>query len=220
MQKNLSFVVKTALASLFIALAGVSFAEDSVVVSKKPDITMGENLFSNGDASRNITACASCHGSAGNSGSGTWPKLAGQHAAYIAKQLQEFKSGTRANPVMSGMAANLTDKDMLDIGAYLEKQVQKGATAKNKDTIELGQSIFRGGIAGKSVPACAACHGPAGAGIPVQYPRIGGQWAEYTEAQLIGFRQGTRKNTQMSAIAARLSDLEIKAVSDYVAGLR
>ena len=109
---------------------------------------------------------------------------------------------------------------MQDIAAYLTKQVQKGATAKNKETIELGQAIYRGGIAAKSVPACAACHGPSGAGIPIQYPRIGGQWSDYTEAQLTAFRSGARKNLQMSMISARLSDVEIKAVSDYIAGLR
>ena len=160
-----------------------------------------------------------CHGPNGNSASGTWPKLAGQHAGYITTQLKHFKAGERANPVMMGMAAALQDADMANIAAYLNKQVQAPGTAKNKESIELGKSIYRGGIASKNVPACAACHGPAGAGIPVQYPRIGGQWAEYTETQLISLRTGERKNLQMNMIAAKLSDRELKAVADYIAGL-
>ena len=122
---------------------------------------------------------------------------------------------------MVPMASVLTDDEMRNIGAYLAKQPIKPATAKNKDTIEEGQKIYRGGIAAKGVPACAACHGPTGPGIPAQYPRIGGQWSEYTEAQLVAFRQGTRKNNSvMTTIAAKMSDAEIKAVADYVAGVR
>ena len=220
MQTKLTFSLKAALFSLFIAVSGAALASDPAPKASKPDAAAGENLYANGDKDRGITACAGCHGAAGNSGSGAWPKLAGQQAGYLVKQLQDFKSGARANPVMTGMSASLELKDMQDIAAYLSKQTQKGATAKNKDTIEMGQAIYRGGIAGKNVPACAGCHGPAGAGIPVQYPRIGGQWSDYTEAQLTAFRSGARKNLQMSAISARLSDLEIKAVSDYIAGLR
>ena len=220
MQTKLTFSLKAALFSLFIAVSGVSMASEPAAKATKPDAAAGENLYANGDAARGITACAGCHGAAGNSGSGAWPKLAGQQAGYLVKQLQDFKSGARPNPVMTGMVASLETKDMQDIAAYLTKQVQKGATAKNKETIELGQAIYRGGIAAKSVPACAACHGPSGAGIPIQYPRIGGQWSDYTEAQLTAFRSGARKNLQMSMISARLSDVEIKAVSDYIAGLR
>ena len=220
MQTKLTFSLKTVLFSVFLAVSGATFANEPAPAATKPDVAAGENLYANGDSSRGITACVGCHGAAGNSGSGAWPKLAGQHAGYIAKQLHNFKSGERANPVMMGMAASLEDKDMQNIAAYVAKQTQKGGTAKNKDTIELGQSIYRGGIAAKGVPACAGCHGPAGAGIPVQFPRIGGQWADYSEAQLVSFRSGVRKNTQMSAIAAKMSDLEMKAVADYVAGLR
>jgi cytochrome c553 len=121
---------------------------------------------------------------------------------------------------MMGMAATLTEQDMQNIGAYLAKQPLSQGVAQNKNTIELGQSIYRGGIAAKGVPACAACHSPTGAGIPAQYPLLGGQWADYTNAQLLAFREGVRKNSsQMTTIATKLSDQEMKAVSDYIAGL-
>ena len=187
----------------------------------KSDPASGEALYSNGDVSRGVVACVSCHGANGKSASGTWPKLAAQHAAYTAKQLKNFKDGSRANPIMMGMAATLTEQDMNNIAAFLSKQAPSQGVAQNKDTIELGQSIYRGGIASKGVPACAACHSPNGAGIPAQYPRLGGQWAEYSNAQLLAFREGTRKNSpQMAIVAARLSDQEMKAVADYMAGLR
>jgi cytochrome c553 len=192
------------------------------VVPGKPkvDPAAGEALYSNGDASRGVTACLTCHGPKGQSATPAWPKLAGQHAAYTAKQLKNYKDGTRANPIMMGMAATLTEQDMSNISAYLARQPVSQGVAQNKDTIELGQSIYRGGIADKGVPACAACHSPNGAGIPAQYPRMGGQWADYNVAQLLAFREGTRKNsTQMTTIATKLSDREMKAVADYMAGL-
>lgn len=172
-------------------------------------------------------ACAACHGADGNSGSPANPKLSAQHADYLYKQLLNFKvkegakEAERANAVMAGFAAGLSDEDARNVSAWFASQALKPAAAKNKDIIEAGQQIYRGGIASKNVPACAGCHGPAGAGIPAQYPRLGGQFAEYTEAQLVAFRQGVRKNSaQMAAVAARMSDAEIKAVAEYVAGLR
>ena len=197
-------------------------AEAKAAVPGKPkvDPAAGEALYSNGDATRGVTACLTCHGPKGQSATGTWPKLSAQHAAYTAKQLKNFKDGSRANPVMMGMAATLTEQDMQNIAAYLVKQPLSQGVAQNKDTIELGQSIYRGGIAAKGVPACAACHSPTGAGIPAQYPLLGGQWAEYTNAQLLAFRDGVRKNSsQMTTIATKLSDQEMKAVADYMAGL-
>jgi cytochrome c553 len=197
-------------------------AEAKPVVPAKPkvDPAAGEALYSNGDASRGVTACLTCHGPKGQSAVGTWPKLSAQHAAYLTKQLKNFKEGTRANPVMMGMAATLTEQDMQNISAFLVKQPVSQGVAQNKETIELGQSIYRGGIAAKGVPACAACHSPNGAGIPAQYPRLGGQWADYTNAQLLAFRDGVRKNSsQMTTIASKLTDQEMKAVSDYIAGL-
>ena len=183
------------------------------------DPAAGEALYNGGDATRGVVACITCHGPKGQSAVGTWPKLAGQHAAYLAKQLHNFKEGTRANAVMMGMAMPLTDQDMANIAAYLAKQTPSEGVAQNKDTIELGQSIYRGGIASKGVPACAACHSPNGAGIPAQYPRQGGQWAEYSYNQLMNFHEGTRKNIQMNMISSKLSDQEMKAVADYMAGL-
>ena len=197
-------------------------AEAKAAVPGKPkvDVAAGEALYSNGDSTRGVTACLTCHGPKGQSATGTWPKLSAQHAAYTAKQLKNFKEGTRANPVMMGMAATLTEQDMQNIAAFLAKQPISQGVAQDKNTIELGQSIYRGGIAAKGVPACAACHSPTGAGIPAQYPLLGGQWAEYTNAQLLAFREGVRKNSsQMTTIATKLSDQEMKAVSDYIAGL-
>ena len=203
------------------AAAPMAEAAKAVVPGKpKIDPAAGEALYSNGDASRGVTACLTCHGPKGQSATATWPKLSAQHAAYTAKQLKNFKDGSRANPVMMGMAATLTEQDMNNIAAYLVSQPVSQGLAQNKDTIELGQSIYRGGIAAKGVPACAACHSPTGAGIPSQYPRVGGQWAEYNAAQLLAFREGTRKNSsQMTTIATKLSDQEMKAVADYMAGL-
>lgn len=215
---NFKVAVYIAAAST-LSIGSISNANEPAAEAKKIDIAAGEALYSNGDATRGITACVGCHGPNGNSASGTWPKLAAQHTKYIHEQLKHFKEGIRANPVMGGMSAALTDEDMANIGAYLNKQAVKNGTAKIKETIELGQSIYRGGIASKNVPACAGCHGPAGSGIPDQYPRLSGQWSEYTETQLVTFRAGARKNLQMNAIAAKLSDTELKAVADYIAGL-
>lgn len=204
------------------AAAPMAEAAAKPVVPGKPkvDLAAGEALYSNGDASRGVTACLTCHGPKGQSATATWPKLSAQHAAYNTKQLKNFKDGTRANPVMMGMVATLTEQDMNNISAYLASQPVSQGIAQNKNTIELGQSIYRGGIAAKGVPACAACHSPNGAGIPAQYPRVGGQWADYNAAQLLAFREGTRKNSsQMTTIATKLSDQEMKAVADYMAGL-
>jgi cytochrome c553 len=207
------------------SISGLAFAADAApaAVPGKPkvDLAVGESLYSNGDASRGVTACLTCHGPKGQSAVSTWPKLSAQHAAYTAKQLKNFKEGSRANPVMMGMSATLTEQDMNNISAYLAAQPASLGVAQNKATIELGQNIYRGGIAAKGVPACAACHSPTGAGIPNQYPLLSGQWAEYTNAQLMAFRDGTRKNSsQMTMIATKLSDQEMKAVADYMAGLR
>ena len=171
--------------------------------------------------------CAGCHAADGNSTSPANPKLAAQHADYLYKQLHNFrpkeagKQPERPNAIMTGIASTLSEEDMRNVSAYYAVQQLKPAAAKDKDTVELGQRIYRGGIADKNVPACAGCHGPTGLGIPAQYPRLSGQYADYTESQLVAFRQGTRMNSvQMTTIAARMSDREIKAVSDYIAGLR
>ena len=209
--------------SLFVAMLAVSsiaYASEEKKASKI-DPAKGEQLYTSGDASRGIMACVGCHGAAGNSTITQNPKLAGQHAEYVAKQLADFKSAQRNNPIMSGIAKAMTDDDMKNVGAYLDKQAAKPGAAKNKDTVEQGKKIYRGGIAEKNVPACAGCHGASGAGIPAQFARLAGQHQDYTVAQLTSFRQGGRKNSvQMTTVSKRMSDDEIQAVADYIAGLK
>ena len=221
MRQTISATLKTLVLAAGLSLAAMTFANKPVAATA-PDAAKGEALYNNGDAKRGVAACMGCHGANGVSGGGAYPKLAGQHASYVVKQLKDYKAGKdRANAVMSAFAGLLSDEDMANVAAYVSKQTPGLGTAKNKASIELGQKIYRGGIAGKSVAACAGCHGPNGSGIPAQFPRISGQWPEYTEAQLVAYRAGDRKNSvQMSAIAAKMSDAEIKAVADYVAGLR
>lgn len=216
--------------SLIVALLAVS-ATASASEEKKPahaepvvvkaDPAKGAKLFTEGDATRSLPACVACHGEAGNSTIAVNPKLAGQHEGYIVKQLNDFASPARTQAIMSTYAKVMTDEDKKNVGAYLAAQVQKPGAAKDKDTVDLGKKIYRGGIAEKNVPACASCHGAGGAGVPVQYPRLGGQHQDYTVAQLDLFRTEARKNSaQMSTIAKRMSAEEIKAVADYVAGLK
>ncbi len=188
--------------------------EKAPVRSAKADIANGEVVF-------NGKSCAACHNADGNSAIPANPKLAQQHPEYLVKQLQEFKSGKRKSPVMAGMAAMLSDQEMRDVAWFLGSKPVKPGFAKEKDLVALGERIYRGGIGDRNVPACAGCHSPNGAGIPSQYPRLGGQHAEYTAAQLTSFRDGTRLNSvPMSGVAAKLNDREIKAVSDYIAGVR
>jgi cytochrome c553 len=201
--------------TLLFGASGLALAQ----APAKPDLKRGEQIATQ--------VCASCHGADGNSGSPANPKLAGQHSEYLYKQLANFKvkagakEAERVNPIMAGFATALSDADMRSVAAYYGGQKLKPAAAKNKELVDLGQRIYRAGIADKGVPACAGCHSPNGAGIPAQYARIGGQYGEYSESQLVAFRQGVRKNSaQMALIASRMSDQEIKAVSDYMAGLR
>ncbi len=166
-------------------------------------------------------ACGACHTQDGSRGAPANPILQGQHPDYLVKQLVEFKSGKRQNAIMAGMAAPLNDEAMKHIAAFYGAKKPVPGEAMHKETVALGERIYRGGIVAKGVPACAGCHSPNGAGIPAQYPRLGGQHAEYSEAQLLAFRSGARGNSaQMMAIAAKMNDAEIKAVADYMAGLR
>ena len=201
---------------LMVALfAASAVAADDKAAAKvaKPDLVKGEASFT--------AVCAACHGADGNSGTPVNPKLAQQHPEYLLKQLKEFKSGKRANAVMSGMVAALTEDDMKNISYWVASKKAKPGFAKEKDTVALGERIYRGGIADRQIAACAGCHSPNGAGIPAQYPRISGQHADYTAAQLVQFSDGVRKNSiPMSGVAAKMNDREIKAVSDYIAGLR
>ena len=172
--------------------------------------------------------CAACHGGDGNSPLSPNPILAGQHAEYIQKQLANFKSqggkpAERTSAVMSGMAANLSADDMRSLGAYFEAQKPRPRQARDADLVKQGQAIYRGGILAKGVAACSACHGPNGAGVPAQFPRLAGQFSEYTVAQLKAFRSGERANDPnraMRSLAEKLSDREIAAVAEYISGLR
>jgi cytochrome c553 len=205
-----SLFASSAFASDAPAKPAVPAAEKKVA---KPDLNAGSAKYA--------AVCASCHNADGNSAVPANPKLAGQHPEYLVEQLEEFKSGKRANPVMGGMVTNLTDAEMKNIAAWLATQKPKAGSAKNKDLVAMGEKIYKGGISDRQVPACAGCHSPSGAGIPGSYPRLSGQHAEYTAAQLTGFRDGTRKNSAlMSQVAAKLNDREIKALADYMAGLR
>ena len=167
--------------------------------------------------------CAACHAIDGNSAITANPKLAGQHPEYLYKQLTNFKSGERANAVMSGMAGMLSDADMHAVAEYFSKQTLNLGQAKTNGAGSLGEKIYRAGIQANNVPACAACHGPSGDGLPVKYPRLGGQHTEYVLNQLRQFRLGTRANDEakvMRTIAAKLTDQEMEAVADYIQGLR
>ena len=167
------------------------------------------------------TVCAACHGADGNSVIALNPKLAGQHPEYLLKQLTNFKAGTRANPIMGPLAANLTPDEMKNLAAYFAAQNTVFAKAKSNGAGSLGEKIYRGGIAATGVPACAACHGANGAGLPKQFPRMSSQHADYTLAQLRTFRTGERANApMMMAIAAKMTDAEMQAVADYMQGLR
>jgi cytochrome c553 len=172
--------------------------------------------------------CAACHAADGNSVAATNPKIAGQFPEYLHKQLSDFKpqagkKAARESAIMTPMVANLSDADMKNLAAYYSGQKLKPAAAVDKDLATLGQKIWRGGIAASNVPACAGCHGPAGAGIPAQFPRLSGQFAEYVAAQLKGFKEGARANDPngaMRGVAARMTEREIRAVAEYAAGLR
>ncbi len=174
------------------------------------------------------SVCVACHSADGNSLAPENPKLAGQHEDYLYKQLREFKgwngaAPVRENAIMGAMVAGLEDADMKGLARYFASFELKPETSKNLETMELGQKIWRGGIIAKGVPACAACHGPAGAGMPAQYPRLSGQFSEYTAAQLKSFRDGGRENDpnrMMRMIALKMTDAEMNAVADYSAGLR
>ena len=200
-----------ALAVGLAVVAGAAFAQDA---AKAQSIA--------------AQVCAACHAADGNSIGPANPKIAGQVPEYLHKQLADFKAqggkkAARENAVMSGMVANLSEADMKNLAAYFAGQKLKPAAAADKDLAALGQKLWRGGNAQTGVPACAGCHGPTGAGIPAQYPRVAGQYSEYLAAQLRAFKEGGRANDpngMMRGVAARLSEREIKAVAEYAAGLR
>ena len=205
-------LVPSFLSSLALACAGVA-SHAAEPAASAPDPAKGAALSS--------SVCAACHTNDGSRGVAANPIIQGQHPDYLVKQLSEFKSGKRDNPVMKAMAAPLSEADMRNVAAFYASKQPKPGFAKNKDLVAHGEKLYRGGVAERSVPACSGCHGPSGAGIPAQYPRLAGQHADYIEAQLVAFRSGARHNSPvMTAVAAKLNDRDIKALADYVAGLR
>ena len=205
-----------ATAAVAVFGSGLAFAQGAA----KPDAAKGQAIASQ--------VCAACHAADGNSPVAANPKLAGQIYDYLQKQLGNFKpqagkKAERDNPVMAGMVAGLSEADIKAVAAFYASQKLKPAKATNKELAALGQKIYRAGNAASGMPACAGCHGPTGAGVPAQYPRIAGQFAEYVEAQLRAFRAGTRTNDpngMMRGVAVRMNNREIRAVAEYVAGLR
>ncbi|KAB2927077.1 MAG: cytochrome c4 [Dechloromonas sp.] len=211
-------MIRSAAMAIFLATTVIAHAAEGA--KSKADPAKGKIVAE--------TICVACHGADGNSMSAANPHLAGQVEDYIYKQLSNFKSidgkpAVRDNAIMAGMAAALTEEDMRNVSAWFASQKLTPAVAKDESKIALGQRLWRQGDFKKGVPACAGCHGPAGAGLPAQYPRLAGQFPEYTEAQLKAFRAEQRANDpekMMRTIAAKLSDVEIQAVSEYAAGLR
>ena len=199
------------------ALASLLFFSLNIVAAEeaKPDLAKAKTIAE--------TVCVACHGADGNSAIAANPILAGQGSAYLFKQLTEFKSAVRKNDIMAGMASTLSEEDMKSVALYFSQQKPKPSAATDDKLVAAGQSLWRKGDFERGVPACAGCHGPTGAGIPAQYPRLSGQYAEYTTTQLKNFRIEERSNDParvMRTIADKLSDKQIKAVADYIAGLR
>jgi cytochrome c553 len=207
----------TALAVLLAASFSANAAEEA---KAKIDLAKAKQIAE--------SVCVACHGADGNSPIATQPNLAGQIPEYLHKQLANFKSvdgkpAVRNNPIMAGMAAMVSDEDAKSLSVYFSQQALKPATAKDEKLVAEGQKLWRMGDFDKSIPACASCHGAAGMGLPAQFPRLAGQYAEYTEVQLKSFRNEERTNDpekMMRTIAAKLSDRQMKAVAEYAAGLR
>lgn len=198
---------------LLCAAAALVFSVGAQAQTAKPDLVKGAASYGQ--------VCIACHAADGNSATPENPKLAQQHPEYLVKQLQEFKSGKRENAIMAGFAAGLSEQDMVNISFWLASQKGAPGFATDKNTVALGERIYRGGVPDRQIAACAGCHSPNGAGLPIQYPRLSGQHAQYTATQLNQFRSGVRaNNAAMSGVAAKLNDREIQAVSDYIAGLR
>ena len=197
--------------------AGPALAQQPPV---EPDLARGQSIAAQ--------VCAACHAADGNSTAPANPKIAGQFPEYLNKQLGDFKpkdgkKPARESALMMGMVASLSEADTKSLAAYYAAQQLKPSAAADKDLVALGQKIWRGGNPAKNIPACSGCHGPAGSGIPAQYPRLAGQYAEYLGAQLKAFREATRANDTngiMRGVAAHMNDREIRAVSEYAAGLR
>ncbi len=220
------FLLAAIASGLFTIATGTALAEPVVA----PAAPAAPAVNSERGKEIAATVCFDCHGADGNSVSSANPKLAGQSAGYIYKQLRNFKAAEgkapeRVNPIMNGMASGLTDDDMKSVAAYYAAQPRISEVAKNRESAEYARQIYRAGDASKGLPACAGCHGPSGMGIPPEYPRLSGQFADYTDAQLRSFRAGDNRRTNdpnkmMRMVTDGMSNVVIKALSDYIAGLR
>jgi cytochrome c553 len=206
-----------------LSLTALAFSSPAALAQApaKPDLARAKQIVD--------TVCAACHGADGNSAVPVNPNLAGQGAEYISRQLANFKAGVRVNPVMQAMAAPLTADEITALGLYFNQQKPKGGSAKDPKLVEMAQTLYRAGDAATGLPACSACHSPTGVGVPKNYPRLSGQHADYTLAQLKAFKAGERgadaagKDAQgriMATIAARMSENQMKALADYASGLR
>jgi cytochrome c553 len=203
--------VSRLLSCLLFAVPGAVLAAEPAAT--KPDPAKGQAIATQ--------VCAACHTFDGSRGVPANPIIQGQHADYLFKQLDDFKSGKRPSPIMRPIASSLSSQDMKNVAAFYATKQPKPGFGSNKEMVQLGEKIYRGGIPDRAIPACAGCHSPTGGGIPAQYPRLAGQHGPYAEAQLVAFRSGVRKNSpQMTGVASKMNDREIKAVSDYMAGLR
>jgi cytochrome c553 len=192
-------------------LVYASLSPAAETAAPKADLARGQQIAS--------TVCAGCHGADGNSPAPTFPMLAGQHADYIAAQLAAFKSGARPSPIMQPMAAGLSPEDMANVAAWFDSRKPAQHFAHDKALVQRGQQIWRGGVAETNVPACAGCHGAAGHGIPAQFPRLAGQYADQSLGWLKAFAAGTRPNPVMGPIASKLTEGDMKALAEYISGL-
>lgn len=205
---------------LAVSTSLLLFTVASAQADKNPDLAKGQALAG---------VCAGCHGVDGVSPIPTQPNLAGMSWQYIAKQLRHFKSGQRDNAIMKGFSATLSDADMRALGVYYASMKGRPIGTKDEKLAKTAEKLYRAGDAARGIPACAGCHSPSGAGIPALYPRVGGQHAEYTVAQLTAFRTGVRGTAtkedanptgkMMMTIAGKLTEAEIKALAEYTAGL-
>ncbi len=209
----MTYAARALFCFLFALLSSALYANPVSPASLAADLVQGEAIAKG--------ACVACHSIDGQRGSPAQPLLKGQHPEYLVKQLQEFKTGKRDNATMKAFATNLSDADMKNVAGFYASKPPSVGSAKSPDSATLGEKIYRGGVAARGIAACSGCHSPNGVGMPSQYPRLAGQHADYLEAQLTAFRDGVRRNNStMSMVAAHLSNKEIKALSDYIAGLR
>lgn len=220
MLSSLRFSNSALVPALVLALSTFGSAIAFAQADTNPEAAKGQALAG---------VCAGCHGADGVSPIPTQPNLAGMSWQYIAKQLKHFKTGQRDNAIMKGFAATLSDGDMKALGIHYASMKGRPIGTKDEKLAKTAERLYRAGDAARGIPACAGCHSPSGAGIPALYPRVGGQHAEYTVAQLTAFRSGVRGGASkddanptgkmMMTIAGKLTEGEIKALAEYTAGL-